>query len=267
MDFILEWSKKISQTMFISVKKMLPDLLKRQLHRMGILKRFRPAVGNVVLGDLKRTEPLSKESGFDRGGPIDRYYIETFLGKEADCIRGRVLEIADNSYTLKFGGSKVTQSDILHVDDSNPSATVVADLGHAPHLPDDTYDCLVITQTLQYIYEFRGALKTCRRILKPGGVLLVTVPGISPVDIGWSRSSNEQADWFCSFSVIGMKKMMAEAFPSDSMDIGHYGNILSATAFLYGMGRKELEKGQLDTRDAKYPVIITVKATKTEPES
>ncbi len=234
---------------------------------MGLVRRFNPAAGNVALGDLNRTKPLSKESGFDRGGPIDRYYIETFLGKEADCIQGRVLEIADNSYTLKFGGPMVTHSDILHVDDSNPSATVVADLAHAPHLPDDTYDCLVITQTLQYIYDFRGALKTCRRILKPGGVLLVTVPGISPVDIGWSRSSNEPADWFCSFSVIGMNKIMAEAFPSDSVDIGHYGNILSATAFLYGMGQNELEKDQLDVRDEKYPVIITVKATKSETVS
>ncbi len=234
---------------------------------MGLASSFNPAVGNVVLGDLGRTKPFSKESGFDRGDPIDRYYIETFLDKEADGIRGKVLEIADNSYTRKFGGSMVTRSDILHVDDSNPSATVVADLGHAPHLPDNTYDCLIITQTLQYIFEFRGALKTCRRILKPGGVLLATVPGISPVDIGWSRSSNEPADWFCTFSVIGMRKVMAETFPSDSVDIDHYGNILSATAFLYGMGRKELKKDQLDVRDAKYPVIITVIATKTESES
>ena len=47
---------------------------------------------------------LSRDFGFDRGTPIDRYYIESFLSTHASDIRGHVLEVADNTYTRRFGG-------------------------------------------------------------------------------------------------------------------------------------------------------------------
>src|SRR5258708_1276969 len=51
-----------------------------------------PPLGTVKLGDFVRTRPISTSFGFDRGTPIDRYYIENFLGRNAGDIRGRVLE-------------------------------------------------------------------------------------------------------------------------------------------------------------------------------
>jgi ubiquinone/menaquinone biosynthesis C-methylase UbiE len=75
------------------------------------------------------------------------------------------------------------------VDASNPQATFVGDLSHAPQLPDAAFDCVVLTQTLHLIYDFKGAIATCYRILKPGGALLLTVPGITHIDQGSGKTS------------------------------------------------------------------------------
>jgi hypothetical protein len=72
-------------------------------------------VGAVEFGHLRRLRPISPNFGFDRGKPLDRRYIEDFLSRNADDIKGRVFEVADNAYTIQFGGTRVTQSDILHI--------------------------------------------------------------------------------------------------------------------------------------------------------
>ncbi|WP_461490005.1 glycosyltransferase [Pontibacter sp. HJ8] len=231
--------------------------IKRRLRAMFSETDTAPAVGKVKLGDLDRNKPFSTQFGYDRGGPVDRYYIENFLGKEAPSIRGRVLEIGDNAYTLHYGGDQVTKSDILHVDDSNPQATLVGDISHAPDIPDNTFDCIILTQTLHLIYHFRDALHTCFRILKPGGTLLLTVPGITPIDHGeWKET------WYWSFTDKAMMRLMEETFPSSDLEIYPFGNVFTATAFLYGMGLPEVPADKLDYNDAHFQVIITVKATK-----
>lgn len=240
----------------------LPVIVKRQLYNFKIKKRFVPPIGNVSLGDFKRTEPFSKEFGFDRGGPVDRYYIENFFQQESGSIVGRVMEIGDNSYTLQYGGDKVSISDILHVDDSNANATIIADLSDAPHLPDNAFDCILLAQTLHLIYDFKSALRTCYRILKPGGTLLMTVPGITPIDYeDWGST------WFWSFTDMAMKRVMAETFPGASIEVCNFGNVLSASAFLYGMGANELSKEQLDVHDPNMQVVVTVKAIKIQPHA
>ena len=56
------------------------------------MQRFaRPA----RLGTLRGTTPLSRDWGWDRGTPIDRYYIARFLEANGKDISGRVLEIKD----------------------------------------------------------------------------------------------------------------------------------------------------------------------------
>lgn len=217
-----------------------------------------PAIGQVTAGDFERLTPFNTNFGYERGGPIDRYYIEGFLQKEAASIRGRVLEIGDNSYTMQFGGEQVSQSDILHVNENNPQATFVGDLSAAPHIPDNTFDCLILTQTLQFIYDFRGALHTCYRILKPGGTLLLTVPGITPLDQGEWRDI-----WYWSFTDKALQRLGADTFPGgSSFEISSFGNVRVATAYLYGLGLPEIDQASLDYYDPQFQVINAVKAVK-----
>jgi SAM-dependent methyltransferase len=232
----------------------------RLLHKAKLYNGYLPAVGQVQAGDFARTTPFSNEFGYDRGGPVDRYYIENFLQKEAPSIRGRVLEIGDNSYTMQYGGKQVTESDILHVDTSNPRATFIGDLSSAPQIPDNTFDCLVLTQTLHLIYDFREALQTCYRILKPGGSLLLTVPGITPIDRGeWKET------WYWSFTDKALHRLFTETFLPGSFTIASFGNVYAASTYLYGMGLPEVNKENLDYYDPQFQVINAVRAVKHAP--
>ncbi|MBC6609120.1 glycosyltransferase [Hymenobacter sp. BT188] len=241
-----------------SLKRHLPRTVLWGLHKVGLINHFVPPVGQVAFGDLDRLTPLCANFGFTRGGAIDRYYVENFLWVQSPSIQNRVLEIGDNSYTVHFGGEKVTTSDILHVDANNPHATFVGDLSHAPHLPDNTFDCLILTQTLHLIYDFKSALQTCHRILKPGGVLLLTVPGITPIDPGEWRET-----WYWSFTDKALSRIVTDVFGQNQVQVQSFGNVHVAAAFLYGVGRSELTREKLDFYDPQFQVINTVKAVKS----
>src|SRR5688572_30005094 len=87
-----------------------------------------PPIGFVRFGSLRRLEPISREYGFDRGQPIDRHYIETFLGMHAGDVAGHVLEIKDDTYTRRFGVGRVSRSDVLCLEADDRHATIVGDL-------------------------------------------------------------------------------------------------------------------------------------------
>jgi glycosyltransferase involved in cell wall biosynthesis len=249
--------RKAQNDMKTFLKKNLPDEVLKWLHRKGLYRLYTPAMGKVKPGDFERKTPFSFDFGFDRGGPVDRYYIENFLERNKRTVKGRVLEIGDNEYSFHYGENRITQSDILHIDSANQKATFVGDLSNAPQVPSVAFDCIILTQTLHFIYDFKAALQTCYRVLKPGGVLLLTVPGISHIDHGEWREY-----WLWAFTDKSMTRIMEETFPSSKIEIETFGNVFVASAFLYGMGLPEMKKEFLDYQDPSYQVIITVKATK-----
>ncbi len=240
------------------LKKITPSFVLRGLRQLRFRSHYTPPVGKIKLGDFGRLDPFSRAFGYDRGGPIDRYYIENFLKKNSGLIKGRVLEIGDNEYTLRFGGTRVTKSDILHVNASNSNATIIGDLADAPQIPSDSFDCILLTQTLHLIYDYKKAIETCQRILRPGGVLLVTTPGITSIDYGEWKST-----WYWAFTDIAIQRMLEETFSQSQVNVEAFGNILAATTFLYGMGITEVKTNQLDFYDPSYQVTITATATKS----
>jgi SAM-dependent methyltransferase len=128
--------------------------------------------------------PLCVEFGYSRGTPIDRHYIEAFLEEHSADVHGRVLEIGDDTYSRRFGGDRITRQDVLHVRSGHPQGTISGDLADAGVLPQQTFDCIILTQTLHLIFDMTSAVKEVHAALKPGGVALITVPGISPLDRG-----------------------------------------------------------------------------------
>jgi SAM-dependent methyltransferase len=204
---------------------------------------------------LRRTRPLSDVWGFDRGTPVDRHYIESFLAGHRADIRGRVLEVQDSVYTDLYG-SGVEARDVLDVDPANPRATIVADLSRTETLPEGLFDCFILTQTLHLIYDLPAALRSCRRLLRPGGVLLATGPAVSRFRGG--------AD-FWRFTPASLGRLLEEAFgtgETGQVAVRAYGNVLAANAFLSGMAREEVPSRLLDERDEHFPVIVAARAVK-----
>jgi SAM-dependent methyltransferase len=235
---------------------------RKVLYRKWVAARHRllgiPRTGHVSFGDLRRVEPIGRHFGTDRGEAIDRHYIEAFLESRSGDIRGRVLEVGDDSYTRKFGGERVTRSDVLHIDSGNPRATIVADLTNAPQIPDGSFDCIILTQVLHLIYDAPSAVRTLHRILKPGGVLLLTTPGLCQVPHGtvWAHT------WYWAFTRLATMRMLEEAFGEGRVAVDSSGNVLSATAMLYGLAAQDLGASELQVHDPDYPVIITARAQK-----
>jgi SAM-dependent methyltransferase len=209
-------------------------------------------------GDLRRLTPVGRSFGFDRGQPIDRYYIEGFLQRHSTDIRGRVLEVGDPGYTRRFGGDRVTRADVLHVEPGNPHATLVGELATGQGIPRAAFDCLIVTQTLFMIYDIRGAVANAHAALKPGGVLLATLPGISQV----VRYDMDRWGDYWRFTTRSAGQLFAEVFPAANVTVEAHGNVLAAVGFLHGLSANELLPEELDSRDDDYQLLITVRASR-----
>lgn len=234
---------------------MLPRALVDRLRRHPRPLQARP----VDWGDLRRTTPVSRGFGFERGQPIDRYFIEKFLEQNRDAIRGRVLEIGDREYTVRFGGENVVQSDVLHAVAGNPAATLVGDLETGAGVPPGVFDCLILTQTIHVIYRFQDALQNAYRALKPGGILLATFPGISQISLydverGWGD--------YWRFTSHAVERMLGEIFPAENVRLASHGNVLTATSFLQGLASSELTTRELDEVDPEFIMLVTARAGK-----
>lgn len=198
--------------------------------------------------------PISNKFGFDRGKPVDRYYIETFLKDSQRHIKGHCLEIHDNKYTLIYGKNEVTKSDVLDIDTNNKFANIYGDLRKLDNIKDNTYDCLLITHTFGMIDDYESAIKECWRILKPSGTLIATVSSIGPI---YDIENN-----FWRFTEASIKYIFKKYFNKNSLYIRSYGNIFSAQAFWVGLSTEELNNQELNYNDPRFSVIIAVRATK-----
>ncbi|SEQ05546.1 glycosyltransferase [Microlunatus flavus] len=243
------------------LRRVVPSPV-RPLVRRGLrgLARRTPRPGLADVWPLRRLDPVSRQFGYDRGLPVDRYYIERFLAEHAQLVAGRVLEVGDDGYTRQFGGPRVSRSDVLNVDGTIAGTTLVADLGDleaSAHLPSEAFDCLVVTQTLHLVYDMAAAMSTLHRLLAPGGTLLLTVPGISPLSADrWAGT------WSWALTPYSARRLVGEVFGDGEVQVTSYGNVLSAVSFLEGLAAGELRRRELDTVDPQFPVLVAVRADK-----
>ncbi|MFQ5678553.1 MAG: methyltransferase domain-containing protein [Gemmatimonadota bacterium] len=218
-----------------------------------------PPTGYVRFGHLRRLTPISPIFGFERGQPIDLYYIARFLQAHADDIRGRALEMGDDTYLRRFGGSRVSRADVMNMVPS-PQATIVADLARPDaELPQSAFDCIVFTQTLPMIFDLRTALGHLHRMLKPEGVLLLTSPGIARVG---RRLGRDAWGEYWRVTGPGAERLLRETFPGAEIRVTTYGNVLAAISYLHGLAAEELTEAELDRVDPDFEVIVAARVLK-----
>lgn len=208
---------------------------------------------------LRRVRPYRPRLGERRGECIDRYYIEKFIAGHGDAIRGRIAEFLNDDYTTRFAAGPVERLDIIDIDSANPYCTLNLDLTRTEDAPKNLLDCIVCTQTLFLIYDFEAAIRTLHQMLKPGGVLLVTVPGICqrlPQDL-----VGDTGEWW-RFLGCTMERAFKKVFRADGVQVQTFGNVVSTIALLHGLVQAELTQEELDYHDPDYEVVIGVRATK-----
>jgi SAM-dependent methyltransferase len=168
-----------------------------------------------------------------------------------------VLEIGDRLYTTRFGEDRVRQSDVLHVQAGHPEATIVGDISDGSNIPSDAFDCVICTQTLQLIYDVRAAVATLHRMLRPGGVVLATFPGITQTD-----DTHWQSSWYWSFTPVSARRLFGDVFGADRVVEATHGNVFTTLCFLHGLAAEELTPDEFAVDDPAFPFLITVKATR-----
>ncbi|MDR2038773.1 MAG: class I SAM-dependent methyltransferase [Bacteroidales bacterium] len=210
---------------------------------------------------MSRTVPVSSEFGTDRGLPIDRYYIEKFLKKNKKHIKGRILEIAEDTYSRKFAdysSSKEPVFETMHYDGKETNSTIIGDLTNLENLPVDRYDCFICTQTYNFIFDVQKAIKGSFQLLKPGGIVLATVGGISQI----SRYDMDRWGDYWRFTDKSISRLFKNAGFS-KVGVVTMGNSLAASGFLQGLVVEDFpERKKLDEKDEDYQMIIGVSAIK-----
>jgi hypothetical protein len=219
------------------------------------LRRLMNPPGDPVV-DLS-PEPVSRTFGFDRGTPIDRFYIDSFLRQRREHIRGKTLEIAGSEYTQRYGSTGVESLE-LHTQPSDRPNTFVGDLTQLNTLPSAQVDCFICTQTFNFIYDYRSAILGAHHMLVPGGWLLATVGGVSQI----SRFDMDRWGDYWRFSSATCERLFAEFFKE--VEVVTFGNFLAAASLLRGLAVEDLASVDLlDPVDPDYQVIIGIAARKS----
>lgn len=219
--------------------------------RRAVARTRRPAITAAI-----RRTPLSDTWGYDRGTPVDRYYIRAFLEAHRSDIRGRTLEVMDTHYSQQLGAGVTTRS-VLDIDPGNPAADIVCDLGVADSLPPAAFDCFIITQTLQLVPEIATAIANGHRCLRPGGVMLATIPAMSRL-----HGSPERAIDHWRVTAAGAAHLFGTIFGPDAVTVESFGNSRTCIAFIAGMAGEELPARELDRRDPRFPLVVGIRAVR-----
>lgn len=226
----------------------------REIHRRveARLKRF----DTPKWGELRRLEPISDFYGLDRGTPIDRVYIEQFVHQHCERIRGSVVEVGDATLTMRFGGTRVSRAQVIDIDPSNRLATLVVDLDDPGAVPTETFDCIVLTQVLQFLRRPEVALRSLWEGLRVGGTMLVTVPSLSRTDV--AAASSDHWRW----TPAGLSVFLGQVLPEAQIDVHGLGNLITCVGFLHGIAAEELRDGELDHCDPAFPLLACARVTR-----
>jgi SAM-dependent methyltransferase len=211
-------------------------------------------IGGMNWGGLRRQEPVSNRWGFDRGLPVDRYYISQFLARQSEAIQGRCIELMNSDYTVRHGQARVSQADVLDINPLNAKATIVGDLTRPGLLESASYDCFILTQVLNVIYDVRAVMRNCYDALKPGGSLLVTAPCMC-------RYSPHPED-FWRFTDRSLARLIGDSTDCEDFEVEVHGNLVASMAFLMGLAADELAPAELEHRDPRFPILVAARLRK-----
>jgi hypothetical protein len=220
------------------------------------LVRLRCLMGGLPLprwGNIRRTAPFSERFGFDRGAPIDRYYLDQFLSRERGVITGRVLEIQVAGYAPRYG-TGIVRVDTVDID-AKYSPTYVCDLAASDDvIPSSSYDCVLLPNALGFLRDIEGALRQALRIVRPGGTILASMGCFVPL-------IPDGPDYW-RLSADGWREVTGRVWAGHDVDVAAHGNCLAAVAAMLGLAHEELTPAELDVPDFRYPVLVTVRCRK-----
>ena len=131
--------------------------------------------------------------------------------------------------------------------DLYPPADIYADIEDESTLPEDRFDCIIATQVLVYMYDVELCLRNLKKLMKPGGVLIITVPGCA-------KHSNYM---MIAYTEKLLKQLCMSTFGNYD-DFQAYGSLEVLIRMLLGVRGNRYEKPA--SNDYKYSTILGIVA-------
>ncbi|MBP3768913.1 MAG: hypothetical protein J6I48_02220 [Lachnospira sp.] len=204
--------------------------------------------------------PVSEQFATERGTPIDRYYIDMFLEKNSQYIKGDVLEIEDNAYTKKYGGNHYNSSIVMDLNSKNENIDFNANIETGEGIKGAIADCFICTQTLMYIYDLKSAAHNIIEMLKSKGVALITCSGLSQN----SRRCMESYGAYWGFNEASLKKIFDNTDGAKVIESGTFGNVKTVSAHINGLCIEDIDESDFKENDVCYPLIVYAVVKKNE---
>jgi SAM-dependent methyltransferase len=210
---------------------------------------YRPAA--AIAADWHIQQALARQLA-----AVGRYRQPPGALLDVGCATGEFLHVAHR------GGWRVTGIEWMEVIAAEArqryGLTVFAGELEAAPLPDHAFDVITLWDVLEHVPSPRRTLTTCRRLLKPDGVLLLSIPNLASFDrylfgarwIGWDAPRH-----FTLFTGVTLTRLLHEtgfAPPHPHSFLGAKGtfllsldNVLAAHPRWHGLRRL-------------YPLVSTV---------
>ncbi|HZZ64746.1 MAG TPA: class I SAM-dependent methyltransferase [Candidatus Baltobacteraceae bacterium] len=166
--------------------------------------------------------------------------------------RGTLLDVGCGERPYSRCRSQVTQWIGLDAD-TNSSADITGSADAVP-LPDGSVDTILCTQVLEHVPDAEGAFAELYRVLRPGGMLILTVPQYWPL--------HEEPYDFRRYTEIGLRRVATETgFTVVAMRAQGRGVVVSGQAFnnaILCTGEHLPFSGQMWFKATKAPAYLAV---------
>lgn len=186
---------------------------------------------------------------------VERWYVHDFVRREAIPLMGPGMKVLDAG-SGKLGEQYLREEILatgctLHTCDLNfgPGVDFEADVSDMP-FEDGSYDLVLNTQVLEHVRNPGKVVRELGRVLKPGGLLILTTPQSSPLhNLPWN---------FFNFTNLGLRLLMEEAgleIEKEAAQGGHF----ALLAFELHWTVQEIRRSPLP-KPFKLPMVLAAQA-------
>jgi len=201
---------------------------------------------------LNSINKYSEKFGFDRGTPIDRYYIDEFIRNlEFENEFNTALEFGELHYVERFN---VRQKFFLsHPDFSkrkDPKNQIFFDLNTQNKYDGVKFDLIISTNVINFTKNPFVTLSHHIDMLNVDGMLLLTASSSMPI----SQFDAERWGDYWRFTPDAMNHLLENL--DCEYHVQSFGNFKSSVAFLCGLASEEMKATDLKEKDTRYPLLV-----------
>ncbi|MCX7804245.1 MAG: class I SAM-dependent methyltransferase [Planctomycetota bacterium] len=168
---------------------------------------------------------------FADGRTIRRRLLDSALAAHARLMRGRVIDLGGKKVG-KRGGFRPPSDGVLcwHYVNTDPATEpdFLADIARVP-VGDGGYDVAICTETLEHVKDVEAAASEIHRLLRPGGLALISVPFMFPI--------HADPDDYHRFTESGIRSLLGRF---SRVEIEPMGGFLEAVALQFDLARRRL---------------------------